>query len=260
MKYKMALPFFLYNLNMEKTEGNKLNSRYRWWRDKKMIGTIIIITSLIAMIFVFVKVPFMSTINGYTIGMIMGWYSPLFYVYIIYMGLIMVFGDKIKLPKWIKLNTITYSIVVVSIIFISTSTGYYQSKSGFTSIGAAPWKSFSNWFDSFTDDQAISAWTPVNTNGGLIGVFLYSIVASMASGIGALIVSIGVLVITVSIIISGSTIGLYKEMISKRKVDLKQKEIKDDKLSDISEFEIKDKAEDKQKKDNSLPFDDPFDI
>lgn len=257
MKYKMAMPFFLYNIYME----NKIKvkpAEYKWWKDNKMIGTILLIVSICLLIFTFVKVPVISSITGYTIGMLLGFYAPLFYLFIIYKSLIMIFGNYVKLPHWIKLTDLTYLIVVTSILFISSSTGFYQAKSGFTSFGGKPWGSFNNWYDTFTDSN--SAWTPKNTNGGLIGVFMYSFTAMIFSGIGALILSIALLVISASIMISGTTIGLYRDLIKRKKLDLKAKEIKDDKETDIAQFETKEDIEppEEPKKTEILPFDDPF--
>lgn len=249
---------------METTQKKVKPAGYKWWKDKKMVGTIILISSIILLIFSFVKVPVISSINGYTIGMLLGFYSPLFYFYFIYKSLIMIFGDKITTPTWIKLTNTTYWFVVISIVFISTSMGYYQSKNGFTNIGSKPWDSFNTWWDKFTDGERVSAWTPNNTNGGLIGVFMYSFVAMIASGIGAIILSITMLIISASLLITGTAIGLYKDLAKRKKLDLRDKEIKENKDSNIKQFEseidelkVEPRKEVKEKID-SLPFDDPF--
>lgn len=247
-------------MHMEKIEKKAKQARYKWWTDKKMIGTIVLILSVVMLIFSFVKVPFLSSINGYTIGMLLGFYSPFFYFFVIYKSLILIFGDRVKLPTWVKLNNITYWVVAISIVFIGASMGFYQSKNGFTSFGTKTWGSFNNWFDQFTDYKHESAWTPNNTNGGLVGVFLYSFVAMALSGIGALVVSIAVLVIVVSFLVTGSSIGLYRDLMKKRKVDLRDKEIKDNVKTDKKEFDVIEINEDKKNKKNNnpLPFDDPF--
>lgn len=249
---------------METTEKKVKPAGYKWWKDKKMVGTIILISSIILLIFSFVKVPVISTINAYTVGMMLGFYSPLFYFYFIYKSLILIFGDKIVTPSWVKLTNTTYWFVVVSIVFISTSMGYYQSKHGFTNIGTKPWNSFHTWWDKFTDGEKVSAWTPNNTNGGLIGVFLYSFVAMIASGIGAIIVSITMLIVSASLLITGTAVGLYKDLVKRKKLDLRDKEIKNDKDSNIKQFEseadISEEVEKEEVKEKieSLPFDDPF--
>lgn len=243
-------------------------SNYVWWRDKKILGMILLSIISSMMVFNFLEVPFVSSIPRYTVGMMMGFYSPIFYAYFIYVSLVMIFGESIRLPKWVKLNNATYWIVGISIIFIGTSLFYYQSKTSFTDIGAKPWRTFNTWFNDFQDSK--SAWAPKNTNGGVIGVFLYSLFASMSSGIGAIIISCLALGVSISIILTGSFFGLYKTMISRKKVDTKQKEIRAEKEINIEQYKdmakTADNADDIDEEENfknndeetSLPFEDPY--
>lgn len=206
---------------------------YSWYRDKKMVGMILLVVTVVLQIFAFLQVPFMSTINAYTIGLLLGFYNPLFYLFVAYISLVMIFGEKVRLPKWVKLTKLTYWIVAISIVFIGASTGYYQTVSdGWTAIGAEPWGSFNVWFDKFTSQPW---WAPAQTDGGVIGVFLYSLFASATSGIGALIIAIAALVLTVSLVASGSFIGLYKQIHEKRKKTLESTEVHDDLLPEKKE-------------------------
>ena len=261
-----------------KTFTNEDANSYKWWRDSKMIGTILLIISVIMIVFTFVKVPFFSTITAYTVGMMLGFYAPLFYLFIIYKSLMMIFKEKLTLPKWLRFTDVTYWLLVVSIVFLSTSLGYYQSKNGFTTWGTETWGSFNSWYDVFTDNEHASGWTPDNTNGGLIGAFIYSFTAMATTGIGALILAIIAIFTTTSLLISGSFWGFYKDMIAKRKEKLKEKEIKYKENAKMDKFDLKTKddaseydvikekenakiknMDDKNdKKSDSLPFDNPF--
>lgn len=205
--------------------SKEIKSSYSWYRDKKMIGMILLIVTVVFQIFAFLEVPFMTTIHAYTIGMLFGFYNPFFYLFLVYISLVMIFGEKMKLPKWVKLTKFTYWVVAVSIIFIGASTGYYQSLNGWTSIGVEPWGSFGEWFDKFTDGPW---WAPAQTDGGLVGVTLYTLFASATSGIGALVVAVGTLFITISLIVSGSFIGLFKQLNDMRKKTLESKEMSDE--------------------------------
>lgn len=267
MKFKIGFPIFLYNFFMEKT-------LYTWWRDKKMLATISLIILVSMLIFGFLEIPVLSTIPRYTINMMLGFYSPLFYAFGFYWCLTVIFGNAIKLPKWVKLNGFTYWVVALSIIFLSTSLFFYQDSTGFTSIGGEPWKAFIKWFDDFRET---SAWYPQNTNGGIIGVFLYSFFAMIASGIGAMIISIGALAISISIIITGSFFGFYKNLVKKQKFINRRKENKIDKEINIERHNIKsdkdrektphtddkpfidfDETQPKEKEEDDFPFEDPF--
>lgn len=271
--------------------SEKKQEKYKWMKDKKIIGTIILILSVTFQLFAFLQVPFFSTIHGYTIGMLLGWYNPFFYFFTAYIGLLMIFGDKVKLPKWIKLNYITYWIVAISITFIGLATGFYQTKDNWTIIGPKAWNTFDTWFSDFRSGGSYGAWTPANTNGGIIGAFLYSVFTMISSGVGSFIFAVGSLALTISYMITGSSIGFYKNLINKRKISLQQKEIKiedeeerattilrDVKVSNMPDIEdpfaeeIKPRpavekpklevkaAAQKQEVKDEFPFDDPFNV
>lgn len=265
------------NNNESTTNSHYKPASYKWWKDKKMIGTIMLVSTVILIIFSFVKVPVISSINGYTVGMLLGFYSPLFYLYVIYKSCVMIFEDRIKLPTWIKMTNRSYWFVVISIVFISTSLGYYQSKEGFTDIGTKTWHSFNVWFDAFTENGKGSAWTPANTNGGVIGAFLYSFTAMMLSGIGSLILAIISLITSASILITGTGFGIYKYKRKKKETQLvsdeerkhepveaqpeaKQKEVKQtsEEFPFIDEFDDDKPVVKPENNINDLPFDDPF--
>lgn len=238
--------------NIEKPEETKaLSNKNAWYKDKKIIGTIILIIAVAFQLFAFLKVPFFTTIHGYTIGMLFGWYNPFFYLFLSYVALVLIFGSKIRLPKWVKLNGYTYWIAAISIMFIGASTGFYQSKGEWTTIGSKAWHSFDIWFSDYR--QHNDAWFPANTNGGLAGVFFYSLFSMISSGIGAFIIAIITLAITISFVISGSWIAFYKSLINKRKVILKQKEIKIDKETEKGQKIIEDMPVN-----NELDIEDPF--
>lgn len=249
------------------------NKSYVWYRDSKMIGTIMLLIVAALQIFAFLKVPGLTTIHAYTIGMLLGYYNPFFYVFAAYFALKLIFGKKIELPKWLKLNSFTYWFVVLSFVFIGTSLFFYQTKTGFTAIGAAPWGSFKDWFHTYTSEPA---WAPANTNGGIVGAFMYSLIASMSSGIGAIITSIVLAALSVSIVISGSFIGFYRSLINRRHKELRDNEekIKSEILPEptmktraTQEMPKRESApveleetpkEDTTKVEDDFPFEDPF--
>ena len=195
---------------------------YNWFYDQKIKGTIIVFVSILMLIFSFLKVVFLSSIDGYTFGMLLGFYSPFVYIYFLYVGLELIFGDKFKKPSWIKFNKKNYWLLILIIVFLSSSMGFYQSKGGFVIIGAEPWKNFQDWFDTFTNKgiSDSSSWFPGKTNGGLLGVFLYSLVATVVSGIGAIIVGVILLTIFISIILTGSSLEFHRMILLKKKFNI----------------------------------------
>ena len=216
---------------------------YNWFYDQKIKGTIIVFVSILMFIFSFLKVVFLSSIDGYTFGMLLGFYSPFVYIYFLYVGLELIFGDKFKKPSWIKFNKKNYWLLILIIIFLSSSMGFYQSKGGFVIIGAEPWKNFQDWFDTFTNKgiSESSSWFPGKTNGGLLGVFLYSLVATVVSGIGAIIVGVILLTIFISIILTGSSLEFHRMILLKKKFNIptrfqRKKQDKKNKLEKEKKF------------------------
>ena len=202
---------------MEKVqEGKQRQKNYKWTRDKKIIGLILGLITILFFIFSFLKMPFFSSAPDYTLGMLLGYHSILVYLYLIFISARMVFGDKIKIPKWIKLDNKTYLLLSLSIIFISTSTGYYQGHTNsWTKIGHAPTKSVSYWWtEVFTQG---GTWTPNNSNGGFLGAFYYLVVGGVLSGGGALAISLSLFFFAIYSLLFESIKGIYKKNISKRK-------------------------------------------
>ena len=230
----------------------KEQEKYSFIKDKKMIAVIILILTVAMQIFAFLPVPGVTTIHKYTVGMLMGWYHPLFYGFIIFRCVIFIFNVKPKLPSWFKFSLFTYVFLSISIIFIIVSTGYFQSKGSWTEIGGGSWHAMNNWWDSFRDSG--DAWIPSATNGGVIGAFMYSMFAMITSGIGAFIFSIILLILSISLLVSGSLIGLYKDLLKKKKMDTQK--IEDDKENKTNISNIDTTTENKE--DEIFPFDDPF--
>ena len=233
-----------------------------------MVSMILLLVIISIMIFSFLNIPFLSSIGRYTVNMMLGLYSPFFYLFIIYLLLKKKLKEKKYFPNWLKLNKITYWIVAISIVFVATSTRYYQSKLGFADTGSKPWNVISNWFDWFTVNQTANGWNPKNINGGFIGVFLYALIASILSGVGAFTVALMTLVISVLSIIIISSVSFHKNIESNKKRVLENKEIKNmnnfnaKKMSNsenLKKSSIKIRRPIKKKDENKLlPFDDPF--
>lgn len=233
----------------------KSDIKYKWWNDKKMMGIFLLIISASLFTFSFMKIPFLTSIHKYTFGMLFGWYYPFFYTYIFYIALQLIFNDKLSLPSWIKITKMSYWFVAVSLVFVSTQTGYFQSKGNWTEIGHKSWHAVSDWWREFKSSG--NAWIPAETNGGFVGAFLYSFFAMIVSGIGSLIISIAMLIISISILITGTSIGLYKQILNKKKISLQRKEIKEDQDADIKNIAIN-KENNEKKESDPFPFDDPY--
>ena len=237
---------------------------YHLKNDKKMIGVILLIIISAFQIFAFLNVPVLTTIHAYTAGMLFGVYNPLFYAYAAYLSIIMIFGDKVAMPTWIKLGRVSYWFVAVAVIFIGSSSGYIQNTitDGWTGIGVKSLSAMSKWFEIFTSGNV---WFPSNINGGLLGWFLFSITSAGLSGIGSLIFAVMCLVVSVSLLVTGTWIGFYKTLIKRKETD------DDDAIEPTNEIDLSQFENNEQTKTgiivqntpvepdvNDLPFEDPF--
>lgn len=173
-----------------------------------MLGLIFLMLAIMMQIFAFLKIPIVSSLHGYTIGMLIGFFNPLFYFFVIFKTLQLIFGFKLKMPKWIRLTKGRYFLFCLAIIFVATSTSFYQTKTSYQNIGYEYWNAFEYWFDDFVDS---SAWAPTNTNGGLIGAFLFSFFAMISSGIGAFVISILALMAVLFWIFGHNLLNLSKK-------------------------------------------------
>ena len=234
--------------------------RYKWYRDPKMKSTTILIATVVIMIFGFLKVPVITTIHSYTVGAIMGFYSPLFYLFVIIQCFRTIFDDKLTYPSWIKVNKISFWFIVMSIIAVGTSAGFYQGKGSFTEFGSDAWKTFDTWWADWTDHNTVSGWYPNNTNGGIFGAFYYSMTSMCISGIGSFILSIFLLILSLSIVATGSFFQLYRSLIRSNKHS-KQKQLAEQKTITaipIADTSIDDDKDEENNEEKNLPFDDPF--
>ena len=245
--------------------------KYKWTRDKKILGLILGSVSIVIFVFSFLKLPVISSINAYTLGMLLGWHSAFVYAYLFYVSANMLFDNKLKVPSWFKLNNKTYLFIALSVIFISVSSGYYQTHTNsWTKLGSAPVQSVSYWWnDVFTNSN--SAWKPKISNGGVLGAVFYLVTASASTGIGALTIAIILLTCSISVLATGTISGLYKNINAKRKavnaiknikeIKIKPAKIKTIDLKDIDDNEVMDIVEVKQEEEKEeteeiiLPFD-----
>jgi len=81
----------------------------------------------------------------------------------------------------------------------------------------------------------------------------------ITSGIGAFIIAIASLVLSISLLITGTSIGLYRQALNKKKITLERNEIKEDKNADLKETQLSEDVKVELKPENDpFPFDDPY--
>ncbi|MCR8613007.1 MAG: DNA translocase FtsK [Mycoplasma sp.] len=210
------------------------NKKYNIFEDKKTLGIIILSVSILFQVFAFVRVPFLTTIHSYTIGMLFGVFNPLFYLYCAYIGLTMIFsGVRNIIPNWLKLTRWSYIFVSISLIYTIVTWFHYSSVQGTFAIGTKPWGSFNDWFKTFEKEPAY----PANVWGGIVGAFMYSFTSMFLSSFGSGILASVLFAASISLFVTGTFSGFYKQLLNKQwrashfsKDALKKKENKNDSI------------------------------
>ena len=215
---------------------NNRDGYYKWTNDNKILAMISLVISSLFLVFGFIRVPVVTYIHAYTIGLLLGYYSPLFYGYIIVVSLyVMIPGAFKKIEKY-KIDLKAYLVISFTIVWLGTNTYYYQYHEGWTTIGSKSFDSFKRWEEVFTRGPW---WAPENTNGGILGASIYGYVSMLVSGIGTAILSLPLLLISISLFATNTWVGLYFKSFSnvKKKVKNKQK----NKPAYVNKFERKEK-------------------
>lgn len=196
--------------NVKKVLVNTDSNQYKWYKDKKISGLIILFLAIAMQVFAFLNLPVLTTLHSYTIGMIFGYFSPFFYLYIAYIGFTFAFDYKAPKLNWLNVNRYSYWFYVLSIMYIFVGTGYFQTISGWFKISSSAWEIMTKWFEHFTQSKK-EWWLPYTTPVGVIGSFAYALTTTFISGIGSFIVSIVLIFFVVSKIITGSTLGFFRQ-------------------------------------------------
>ena len=68
------------------------SGQYLWWRDNKMVATIYLIIISTMQVFAFLRMPVLTTMHAYTIGMLVGYYNPLVYLCLAFLCLKIMVG------------------------------------------------------------------------------------------------------------------------------------------------------------------------
>ncbi|MCP4336421.1 MAG: hypothetical protein GY679_01060 [Mycoplasma sp.] len=256
---------------MKNNSVSNLNSHesYKILKDKKIIGTFILIVSLLMFIFSVPEVKLLSSIPRYSIGMFFGAFSPAVYAFFSWISIKMIFPEKLKLPKWLKINLLTYWIILLSAMLIAQAWGWASTRTNIVKpglIGSEPWEvSFKDWFKTFSKNKT-ATWFPSEYEcwGGIVGSFIWSITTTALTPIGSGILGIFALASSISLILTGSFIGLFKNIIAKRKLEIKADKSKKDNLNNFIAdkgyaADIEDDLEIQEENKNLImPFEDPF--
>ncbi|AXE61086.1 hypothetical protein DA803_03250 [[Mycoplasma] phocae] len=191
------------NENVNKIQKQK---KYYLTRDKNILWTFVIIITTLFIIISYINIKGLSTIHSYTVNVIFGFYSPLFYCLIIFIAIYKLFN----LEKTFKFSVFHFSLGrmtswYLALIALTSMIFYTIEFVGISFDGSDALKvSFKRWFELFKGRSEIkdpalpNLYTP-----GFLGTFIFALFSLFGQKAG---IAIG---FTTSIIFIGASIPFF---------------------------------------------------
>ena len=181
----------------QKKKENIYNSKknnYNIWGNGRLSSIILIGISILFFVLSIIEIPFLSAIPGYTTGFLLGYYSYIFYIFLIYYSTCKLFNINIYLIKIIsKIRVFYYSwlnfVILILGIMLITETSIYINNGNPAFPGISAWNdNFDLWWKQFTSFN--DALKPNMNNLGIIASFILSLFNSISGTIVTIIISI----------------------------------------------------------------------
>ncbi|MDK2819916.1 MAG: biotin transporter BioY [Mycoplasmataceae bacterium] len=202
--------------------ANKNN--YHIWENGRLLAIIILGFSIIFFILSLIELPFFAVFPGYTFGFLFGFYSYIFYIFVIYYAICKLFNLKIYLVKMVskKIRVFHYSWTNMFILTLGSiilgETIFYIFSNGEAFPGTSAWNvNFNLWWNNFT---SYNDWLKPNINtSGIIVNFISSVFFS----IGGVIISFIASVLLISYFFFYLFFSSPLQMINNKKVKQEEK-------------------------------------
>lgn len=201
--------------------------QYFVWKDTSFIWTILILFLCFFITISFLNIKWLTTLHSYTINILFGMFSILFYVFLLLFCLKKLFNLKntyslnniFHFSLW-RLAIFFLGILIFgsTIYFVAIKIYDYSFKNAFKVL-------FNSWFNTFKNGKNV--YLPYKYNVGIIGTFLYGIISMVGKKTGivlAFIFSLLILAITFSLFFISDlrfkTLSINKEKRNKAKEEL----------------------------------------
>ena len=213
---------------IDKTRKFQKNN-YNIWTNGRLLSLILIGSSLLFLILSIIELPILSAIPGYTVGFLFGYYSYIFYFFIIYYSICKLFNINIYLIKKIsKFKVLNYSwlnvfILTFGIMLIIETSMYINNNKNAAFPGVDAWTdNFTSWWKNFTSFN--DATKPNIHNTGVVISLILSILYSLGGTIVAIIFSLLLILYFIFYLLYSSPIKKIgnKRAAKKRAADLNQ--------------------------------------
>ena len=201
--------------------------QYFVWKDTNFLWTILILFLCFFITISFLNIKWLTTLHSYTINILFGMFSILFYVFLLLFCLKKMFNLKntyslnniFHFSLW-RLAIFFLGILIFgsTIYFVAIKIYDYSFKNVFKVL-------FNSWFNTFKNGKNV--YLPYKYNAGIIGTFLYGIISMVGKKTGivlAFIFSLLILAITFSLFFISDlrfkTLSINKEKRNKAKEEL----------------------------------------
>lgn len=175
--------------NKQKKQISKKN--YFFWRDNKILWTIIFLFFSLSFVVSFLEIPFFTSINSYTLGLLFGFLYPVIYFFVILIAIFKIFNRWPLKSKKINLNFWMAFFLFSTILWLSTSI--YQAIFNLQlNVFNFNWKEeITRWLEEFTKTQISNSninplffpnWKQI----GLLNLIWNGIFVSLTTTIGSL--------------------------------------------------------------------------
>ncbi len=201
--------------------------QYFVWKDTSFLWTILILFLCFFITVSFLNIKWLTTLHSYSINILFGMFSILFYVFLLLFCLKKLFNLKntyslnniFHFSLW-RLAIFFLGILIFgsTIYFVAIKIYDYSFKNAFKVL-------FNSWFNTFKNGKNV--YLPYKYNAGIIGTFLYGIISMVGKKTGivlAFIFSLLILTITFSLFFISDlrfkTLSINKEKRNKAKEEL----------------------------------------
>lgn len=201
--------------------------QYFVWKDTSFLWTILILFLCFFITISFLNIKWLTTLHSYSINILFGMFSILFYVFLLLFCLKKLFNLKntysinniFHFSLW-RLAIFLFAVLIFgsTIYFVAIKIYDYSFRNVFKVL-------FNNWFNTFKNGKNV--YLPYKYNAGIIGTFLYGIISMVGKKTGivlAFIFSLLILAITFSLFFISDlrfkTLSINKEKRDKAKEEL----------------------------------------
>lgn len=201
--------------------------QYFVWKDTSFLWTILILFLCFFITISFLNIKWLTTLHSYSINILFGMFSILFYVFLLLFCLKKLFNLKntysinniFHFSLW-RLAIFLFAVLIFgsTIYFVAIKIYDYSFRNVFKVL-------FNNWFNTFKNGKNV--YLPYKYNAGIIGTFLYGIISMVGKKTGivlAFIFSLLILAITFSLFFISDlrfkTLSVNKEKRNKAKEEL----------------------------------------